>query len=216
MAKYQNCKLFKLYSSSTPDVYYGVTRTNLLIKKHGMAKKYKEYIKDSTNRSYCPSFEIFKHNDAEIILIKTFKCEDRDEYNKFLYDYVNSHHPNINNRKKETNKQEQEQQVEKEIDLDEYIKNAHRITLCLKDYNQELLFDMDLKKINNLNHLKNTYNKIVRDRKPLYDYELERIIMRNDINNIGEVKRIELQQKIKNDLISKPKQQKINLKKKLL
>ena len=95
--KYCNCKLYKIISKKTPDkIFYGITTNQLRKILSGKKTKYKQYIINN-NVSYCPSFELIKNDDSEIILIDKFKCDDIDDYNKYLYDYINNKdHPNIN------------------------------------------------------------------------------------------------------------------------
>ena len=101
--KYHNSKLFKIIANDTDKIYYGLTIEKELRKVLSNHRaKYKKYIENSNSVDYIPSFEILKSDDAKIILIEKFKCEDADEYNKKLYDFVNNkENPNINNYRPE-------------------------------------------------------------------------------------------------------------------
>jgi len=95
--KYSNSKLYKIISRKSPEkIYYGITTDELRKILSSYKTKYKKYVIDN-NIAYNPSFELIKNDDAEIILVKKFKCDDIDEYHKYLYDYINDkENPNIN------------------------------------------------------------------------------------------------------------------------
>jgi len=97
--KYDNSKIFKIISDTQPDkIYYGSTLEKSLRKVLSIHKtKYKKYIEDNNSVDYIPSFELLKNNDAEIILVEKFKCNDVDEYNQKLHNFINDpKNPNIN------------------------------------------------------------------------------------------------------------------------
>ena len=97
--KYDNSKIFKIISDTQPDkVYYGSTLEKSLRKVLSIHKtKYKKYIEDNNSVDYIPSFELLKNGDAEIILVEKFKCNDVDEYNQKLHNFINEpKNPNIN------------------------------------------------------------------------------------------------------------------------
>jgi len=100
---YHTSKIYKIFSPSIDKVYYGATLEKTLRRILSSTKsKYNKYKNDNTAVDYNPAFEIFKNDDAEILLVEKFKCEDVDEFKKKLYDFINDpKYPNINNYRPE-------------------------------------------------------------------------------------------------------------------
>lgn len=100
---YHSSKIYKIFSPTIDKVYYGATLEKTLRRILSATKsKYNKYTNDNNAVDYNPVFEIFKNDDAEILLVEKFKCEDVDELKKKLYDYINDQkNPNINNYRPE-------------------------------------------------------------------------------------------------------------------
>ena len=100
--KYDNSKIFKIISDTQPDkIYYGSTLEKSLRKVLSIHKtKYKKYIEDNNSVDYIPSFELLKNDDAEIILVEKFKCNDVDEYNQKLHRWMQHQIFNFKNNNK--------------------------------------------------------------------------------------------------------------------
>ena len=100
---YHSSKIYKIFSPTIDKVYYGATLEKTLRRILSATKsKYNKYTNDNNAVDYNPVFEIFKNDDAEILLVEKFKCEDVDEFKKKLYDYINDQkNPNINNYRPE-------------------------------------------------------------------------------------------------------------------
>ncbi len=78
MPDYKKGKIYKIVSNSTDKVYYGGT-AQILSKRFSNHKSgYKKWIKDNTS-PYTSSYEIIKHEDARIILVEKYSCNDKDE-----------------------------------------------------------------------------------------------------------------------------------------
>lgn len=164
--KYCNCKLYKIISPSTPQkIFYGATTDQLRKILSAKKTKYKQYILNN-NVSYCPSFELIKNEDAEILLIEKFKCDDIDDYNKYIYDYINNpDHPNINNYKPEG-----------------YKKPIRKRLYYEKLYNTT---ETDKKEINNI---KEDIKNIKKDTESISDIMTN---IKNNIINGGSIKKLE-------------------------
>lgn len=100
---YHISKIYKIFSPTIDKVYYGATLEKTLRRILSATKsKYNKYTNDNNAVDYNPVFEIFKNDDAEILLVEKFKCEDVDEMKKKLYDYINDpKNQNINNYRPE-------------------------------------------------------------------------------------------------------------------
>jgi hypothetical protein len=100
---YHSSKIYKIFSPTIDKVYYGATLEKTLRRILSATKsKYNKYSENNNSVDYNPAFEIFKNDDAEIVLVEKFKCEDVDEFKKKLYDYINDpKNPNINNYRPE-------------------------------------------------------------------------------------------------------------------
>ena len=79
MPNYQNSKIYKIISPSNPElVYYGSTTQNLSVR---MA----EHRRTKTNRS---SKEILCFDDAIIILVENYPCNNKEELYKKESEYI--------------------------------------------------------------------------------------------------------------------------------
>jgi hypothetical protein len=167
--KYCNCKLYKIISKTTPEkIFYGATTDQLRKILSAKKTKYKQYILNN-NVSYCPSFELIKNDDAEILLIEKFKCDDIDDYNKFIYDYINnSDHPNINN----------------------YIPEGYKKPIRKRLYYEKLYNTTDTDKKDIIN-LKKDIEIIKKDTESISDIMTN---IKNNIINGGNIKAIEYKQ----------------------
>jgi len=75
---YSKGKIYKITSSKTNDVYVGSTCEPTLSRRmHGHRSSFKRYKEGKTN--FTSSFEILKYDDAEIILIESYPCKNKDE-----------------------------------------------------------------------------------------------------------------------------------------
>lgn len=199
--KYCNCKLYKIISKTTPDkIFYGVS-TDQLRKVLGSKKtKYKQFIINN-NVCYCPSFELIKNNDAEILLIDKFKCDDIDDYNKYIYEYINNaEHPNINNYRPEGYKKPIRKRLYYEklynTDTDKQeiniikkdIENIKKDTETISDIMNSIKHNIKGGNIKELEYKKDDNIKYLTFDKPINNI----INNNNDINDKNEIKYIQL------------------------
>jgi len=70
-------KIYKIISPSTPSVYVGSTKEQLSRRFNGHKKSYRHY--QEGRRANMSSFDILKHGDAKIELVKEVDEADRDE-----------------------------------------------------------------------------------------------------------------------------------------
>ena len=77
MTDYANGKIYKIVDNTNNNVYIGSTCKTLKQRLSGHASHYKRYLKGKYN--YVTSFDIFKNDDYDIILIESFPCDYKDE-----------------------------------------------------------------------------------------------------------------------------------------
>ena len=78
MNKYQHGKIYKIVDNTNDQVYVGSTCQKRLSQRlNDHVRHYKDYLIGKFN--YVSSFEIFKNNNYDIILLETVQCETRDE-----------------------------------------------------------------------------------------------------------------------------------------
>lgn len=75
--KYQNAKIYKLYSDETDMVYIGSTTKTLKQRLGEHLRGYSAWLKG--NKNYVSSFEILKYADYYIELIEDYPCETKKE-----------------------------------------------------------------------------------------------------------------------------------------
>ena len=80
--KYQNSKIYKIVSPSHPElVYYGST-TQLLCKRMALHRQNFKLNKSSSSK------QILQYEDAIILLVENYVCNNRDELNKKEGEYI--------------------------------------------------------------------------------------------------------------------------------
>lgn len=83
---YKNAKIYKIVSYQTDDIYIGST-CQPLYKRFGEHKKdYKNWL--NTGKKYVSSYEILKYDDAHILLIEEFPCENKEQLRKKEGEYI--------------------------------------------------------------------------------------------------------------------------------
>jgi len=80
MVKYDNGKIYKIWSSQTELIYIGST-TKLLCRRLADHKSNIKLYNDN-RYGYNSSFEIIKYDDAKIELIENFSCNNKEELTK--------------------------------------------------------------------------------------------------------------------------------------
>lgn len=75
---YQNGKIYKIISPSTNLIYIGSTAMPRLSQRFAHHKgNFREFL--NSKGRHVTSFEIIKYNDASIVLIESFPCDNREE-----------------------------------------------------------------------------------------------------------------------------------------
>ena len=77
MTDYANGKIYKIVDNTSEKVYIGSTCKTLKHRLSGHVSAYKKFIKGKYH--YITSFDIFKNDDYEILLVESFPCNFKDE-----------------------------------------------------------------------------------------------------------------------------------------
>jgi hypothetical protein len=80
MNKYNNGKIYKLYSKKTDNIYIGSTYLTLKERLRCHFKDYERYLKNNNN--YITSYEILKYDDCKIELIVDYPCDSKKDLEK--------------------------------------------------------------------------------------------------------------------------------------
>lgn len=86
MVNYQNGKIYKIISNQTDKVYVGSTTQPLCERLSSHRSKYKRYL--INKNTYITSFELVKYDDAKIILIENYPCQNKEELHAKEYDWM--------------------------------------------------------------------------------------------------------------------------------
>lgn len=78
MPDYKKSKIYKLVSNQTNSIYVGSTTQTLALRIAGHRREYKKWMNDN-NHHYLYSYKILEYDDADIILIENFECNNKDE-----------------------------------------------------------------------------------------------------------------------------------------
>lgn len=190
MRDYSKGKIYQIKCKTTGLVYIGSTCEPTLARR--LAKhigNYKLWQKDACKHKYMTSFEIFKNDNYDIVLLELFPCQSKDE----LYEretFHQKHHQCVNkNLAKRTSKEYYYDNVEiikdkrKQYDETnrEYILNRARnyyhehkehLQAVSKEYKE-----CNKEKINQTRkiYIENNKEKIKQTRKEWYDKNKERL-----------------------------------------
>ena len=137
MPDYSKGKIYKLVSNHTDDVYYGST-CQPLSKRIGDHKKNYNYWKN-TGKKYVTSIEITKYGDAEIILVKEYPCENKDQLLRKERKYIEKYECVNNNVPGRTTKEwfQDNKEYRKEKDHDYYLLNQEKIKARVAEYGKK-------------------------------------------------------------------------------
>ncbi len=80
MVNYANGKIYKLVSFQTDKVYIGSTCEKLSVRKAKHKSKYRSFL--NGQKCYITAFEIIKFDDADIVLLEEFPCENKEQLHK--------------------------------------------------------------------------------------------------------------------------------------
>ena len=88
MPDYKNSKIYKIVSPNNPDlIYYGSTTQSLSLRMSGHRSSYRMYISGEI-KYYISSYDILKYEDAIILLVENFSCNNKEELRKKEGEYI--------------------------------------------------------------------------------------------------------------------------------
>ena len=89
MVNYQEGKIYKIVSYQTDKIYIGSTCKTLLCQRFaGHKNNYKKWLKNNPKCHKITSFELLQYNDAQIILLENFPCENKNELHAREYQLI--------------------------------------------------------------------------------------------------------------------------------
>ena len=168
MPDYSLCKVYKIISNQTDDVYIGSTCQELSQRLAAHRRDYKQYL-NGKNRC-CTSFEIVKYPDAKIILVQAYpNCKNNTERCMFeqghidIVDCVNKHRAYTSPEQKKLNDKEwRENNKEQILENAKKYNDAHKEEIAI--YYKE--------------HYENNKEKILEYHKEYYDTHKEESAIR--------------------------------------
>lgn len=95
--KYSRGKIYKIVSDHTDKIYIGSTCNELHKRMHWHRSSYKKYLRGNGHNS---SADILQFDDAKIILMEKYPCEDRNELVARERYYFDLHRDSLCNQKK--------------------------------------------------------------------------------------------------------------------
>lgn len=131
MDRYQNGKIYRIYSKSHPDQQYFGSTIQRLTKRFTKHKSEHRLYKIDGSRKWYSSFQILDYGDAVIELIEDFPCNNRDELN-IREDYYIQNFNCINKCRAHITEDEK-----KEYQTEYYEQNIEKIKGYLKEYNKQ-------------------------------------------------------------------------------
>lgn len=87
MVNYKEGKIYKIISPTINKIYIGSTCLKYLSKRMG---QHKSAFNHPEKNFKCSSWDMFKNNDAKIILLEKFPCDSRDELNAREQHWIDS------------------------------------------------------------------------------------------------------------------------------
>jgi len=129
MPNYQNSKIYKIESLIGNCVYYGSTTNKYLSTRMG---------KHRHNNNTCVSRKVLEYDDAKIILVETYPCNDKNELTARECYYIKNNDCVNKQIPGRTDKQYRIDNKEKKINTARiyYIKNKEKIKEQVKQYAQ--------------------------------------------------------------------------------
>jgi len=122
MPDYKNSKIYAIKSSQANKYYVGATTKRLCQRIAQHKQNYNKFVQKIGD--YDSSFDILNFSDANIQLLESFECKNKDELNAKLNTYLISYKDHIVNKPKE----KKPRVVKKKKEKVEEIKNEIIIT----------------------------------------------------------------------------------------
>ena len=99
MPEYKNSKIYSIKSEQASKFFIGATTKRLCQRMAQHKQNYAKYLDKKTD--YDCSFDILKYSDAQIQLLESFECNNKDELNAKLQSYIDSYKDKAVNKPKE-------------------------------------------------------------------------------------------------------------------
>jgi hypothetical protein len=115
MPEYKNSKIYAIKSEQANKYYIGATTKRLCQRMAQHRQNYNKYINKTIE--YDSSFDILKFSDAQIQLLESFECKNKDELNNKLQTYIESYKDKIVNKAKERKPKEKKEPTEKKVKI---------------------------------------------------------------------------------------------------
>lgn len=113
MPDYKKSKIYAIKSEQANKYYIGATTKMLCQRMAQHRQNYNKYIDKKID--YDSSFDILQFSDAQIQLLESFECNNKDELNNKLQTYVSSYKDKIVNKPKERKPKIPKEPKEKKI-----------------------------------------------------------------------------------------------------
>lgn len=112
MPEYKNSKIYAIKSEQAQKYYIGATTKRLCQRMAQHRQNYNKYVDKKVD--YDSSFDILQFSDAQIQLLESFECNNKDELNNKLQTYISSYKEKIVNKPKEKKPREKKEKEPKE------------------------------------------------------------------------------------------------------
>jgi hypothetical protein len=99
MPEYNNSKIYAIKSTQANKYYIGATTKRLCQRIAQHKQNYNKFVQNLAD--YDSSFDILQFSDAQIQLLESFECKNKDELNAKLQTYMSSYKDHIVNKPKE-------------------------------------------------------------------------------------------------------------------
>ena len=131
MVNYQNGKIYKIVDKTNNNIYIGSTAEKYLSRRlqHHISH-YKQYIDGKIK--YMTSFEIFKNNHFEILLLETYPCNSRYELEQKERYYIENNTCVNKNIPTRTDKEYREVNKDKKKEYDKEYRENNKTELNQK------------------------------------------------------------------------------------
>jgi len=140
MPEYKNSKIYSIKSEQASKFFIGATTKRLCQRMAQHKQNYAKYLEKKTD--YDCSFDVLQYSDAQIQLLESFECKNKDELNAKLQTYIDSYKDKAVNKPKE-----KKVRVKKEKVICENVETPEKITN--KDNNPQV-FGIDTNKKENI------------------------------------------------------------------
>jgi len=131
MVNYQEGKIYKIVSYQTDKIYIGSTCKTLLCQRFAQHKNYyKQWLKNNPKYHKITSFELLQYNDAQIILLENFPCNNKNELHAREYQLIQDNLIIVNHHKNQyINRKLYDQQYSKTDKRKQFVKKYNQLDI---------------------------------------------------------------------------------------